>query len=130
MRALVENLYALQQLVNSPVSAERDARVQALRDVIPAPVLSHFDRLLTVGRKGVSVVRDGICRQCHLRVPSGTAASLARPKDLFICDNCGAYLYVPLEEIPASGNSTPPVNVAPVPAPAKKPRRKAVVAAQ
>ncbi len=126
MRAILENLYALQQLQLQTVaaSAERDAKIRKLREKIPAPVLSHFDRLTAVGRKGVALVRDGVCRGCYLRVPSGTAASLARPRDLFLCDNCGAYLLVPLDEINPPADST-----SPVPAPVRKTRKKPVATA-
>ena len=126
MRAIVESLYALQQLQlqTGPASAERDAKMRKLREKIPAPVLSHYDRLVGMGRKGVSIVRNGICRGCYLRVPSGTAASLAHPKDLYLCDNCGAYLFVPLDEINPPVDSTPPV-----PAPVRKTRKKPVAVA-
>jgi predicted nucleic acid-binding Zn-ribbon protein len=126
MRAIVENLYALQQLQLQTIaaSAERDAKIRKLREKIPAPVLSHFDRLMAMGRKGVALVHNGICRGCYLRVPSGTAASLARPKDLFLCDNCGAYLLVPLDEINPPADSTPPM-----PAPVRKTRKKPVATA-
>jgi predicted nucleic acid-binding Zn-ribbon protein len=126
MRAIVENLYALQQLQlqTVPASAERDAKIRKLREKVPAPVLSHFDRLIGIGRKGVALVRDGICRGCYLRVPSGTAASLAQAKDLYLCDNCGAYLLVPLDEINPPADSTPPV-----PVPVRKKRKKPVATA-
>jgi predicted nucleic acid-binding Zn-ribbon protein len=128
MRATVENLFALQQLQlqTVPASAERNAKIRKLREKIPVPVLSHFDRLMAMGRKGVALVHDGICRGCHLRVPSGTAASLARPKDLYLCDNCGAYLLVPLDEINPPVDSTPPM---PVPVPVRKTRKKPVATA-
>jgi predicted nucleic acid-binding Zn-ribbon protein len=125
MRTIVENLYTLQQLQlqTAPASTEREAQIRKLRGKIPPPVLSHFDRLLAIGRKGVALVQNGICRGCHLRVPSGIAASLARPKDLYLCDNCGAYLLVPLGEI------SPPVDSAPpIPVPARKKTRKKPVA--
>ena len=120
MRATVENLFALQQLQlqTVPASAERNAKIRKLREKIPVPVLSHFDRLMAMGRKGVALVHDGICRGCHLRVPSGTAASLARPKDL--------YLLVPLDEINPPVDSTPPM---PVPVPVRKTRKKPVATA-
>ena len=126
MRAIVENLYALQQLQlqTVPASAEQEAKMKKLRAKVPAPVLSHYDRLMAMGRKGVALVHNGICRGCHLRVPSGMAASLIRPKDLYLCDNCGAYLLVPLDEINPPADSTPPM-----PAPVRKTRKKPVATA-
>jgi hypothetical protein len=126
MRTTVENLYALQQLQlqAGPVSTERAAMIKLLRGQIPAQILGHFDRLLAQGRKGVALVRNGVCRECHIRVPSGTAASLIHPKDLYLCDNCGRYLLLPLDElIPAAEPSVPQ------PEPARKPRKKPVALA-
>jgi len=126
MRTTVENLYALQQLQlqTAPASPARDAEIQKLREGIPAQILAHFDRLIAQGRKGVALVRGGVCRECHIRVPSGTAASLVQPKDLYLCENCGRYLLLPLDEIhPAVEVPVPP------PAPARKTRKKPVAAA-
>ncbi|SRR5208283_2575406 len=121
MRMTVENLYALQQLQlqAGPVSAEREAMIKLLRETIPAQILGHFDRLMAQGRKGVALVRNGVCRECHIRVPSGTAASLVQPKDLYLCDNCGRYLLLPLDEIVPAAE--PP---APLPVPVHKARRR------
>jgi hypothetical protein len=124
MRMTVENLYALQQLQTAPVSAEREAQIKLLREKIPAQILAHFDRLIAQGRKGVALVSNGVCRECHIRVPSGTAASLIHPKDLYLCDNCGRYLLLPLDEIAAPAE--PPASQ---PAPVRKTRKKPVAAA-
>jgi predicted nucleic acid-binding Zn-ribbon protein len=126
MRTTVEKLYALQQLQlqTAPASVEREAQIRELREGIPAQILAHFDRMIAQGRKGVALVRNGVCRECHIRVPSGTAASLIQPKDLYLCDNCGRYLLLPLDEI------TPPAEApAPLPAPVRKTRKKRVAAA-
>ena len=126
MRATVEKLYALQQLQlqTAPASPEREAQIQKLREGIPVQILGHFDRLIAQGRKGVALVRNGICRECHIRVPSGTAASLVQPKDLYICDSCVRYLLLPLDEIAAPVEAPEPL-----PAPVRKARKKPVAAA-
>ncbi len=126
MRTTVENLYALQQLQlqTAPVSAQREAQVRLLREKIPAPILAHFERMIAQGRKGVALVRDGVCRECHIRVPSGTLASLVHPKDLYICDSCGRYLLLPLDEIAPPAEPPPPP-----PVPVRKTRKKAAAAA-
>ncbi len=125
MRTTVENLYALQQLQlqTVPATPAREAEIGKLREGIPLQILAHFDRLIAQGRKGVALVRNGVCRECHIRVPSGTAASLVQPKDLYLCENCGRYLLLPLEEI------TPEVTPAPLPLPVRKTRKKPVAAA-
>lgn len=61
----------------------------------------HFLRLLAAGRKGVGLVRHGVCSACHLRVADATVANLRQSADLPLCENCGAYLLLDAEEKPA-----------------------------
>jgi predicted nucleic acid-binding Zn-ribbon protein len=101
MRAIAESMYQLQQLVrsNEPTTPAGETQIRKLRAEIPAQVLGHFDRLMKQGRAGVALVRHGVCGECHLRVSVGTLASLIRPKDLHLCDNCGSYLLMPQDEV-------------------------------
>ena len=101
-------MLALQKLVfpSVPPTPEGQARIDGLRKLVPAPVLTHFDRMVKHGKKGVALVRHGVCSECHIRVPVGVLASLVAPKDVYLCDICGCYLLLPLEEMPA--NIIPP----------------------
>jgi len=129
MRATIETLYALQQLVlpATPATAKSEARIHELRAKVPAPVLAHFDRMIALGRKGVAPVRHGVCSGCHIRVSIGTLASLVYPKDLYLCDNCGCYLLLESEEIDALAESSTPA-AAVIRKLRKKPRAVAVAA--
>ncbi len=102
MKAMVENLFALQQLLlkSSRLTSEQEAKVRQLRKNVPLPVLGHFERIIKTGRRGVALVRRGVCCECHVRVSAGTAASLIRPKDLYLCESCGRYLLLDPEEAP------------------------------
>src|SRR5205814_10162918 len=99
-------------------AAEHGAQIEALRKLIPAPLLVTFDRSQTRGRKSVSIVRNGVCNECHLQIPIGVVTSLASSEEIQRCGNCGRYLYLPPDQL-----------LAPAPLPAKpakpaKPRRK------
>lgn len=100
MRQTVERLLALQKLIldTDPLTPEAEAEIQRLREQVPAPVLGHFDRLVARGKKAVALVHHGVCSECHLRVSSGTLASLAYGADLHLCDHCGRYLLLPADE--------------------------------
>jgi hypothetical protein len=113
MRATIETLYALQQLLlpATPAAAKPEARIRGMRAKVPAPVLAHFDRMIALGRKGVAPVRHGVCSGCHIRVSIGTLASLIQPKDVYLCDNCGCYLLLQPEEIDALAESSTPAAV-------------------
>jgi predicted nucleic acid-binding Zn-ribbon protein len=100
MREIIENLLALQKLINQALasSPEQTAKIAELRKPVPLPILDHFDRMISRGRNGVALVRHGMCGECHLRIPVGTLASLVAPQDVYLCETCACYLILPLEE--------------------------------
>lgn len=119
MTKLIEDLLALQTLLRlgDSASPEQKADIEALRAGIPEPILAHFLRQLAAGRKGVALVRNGVCGECHLRISHAMNHMLGRSSDLFVCENCGAF-------IAAVPTETAPVATA---APAAKPRRRRAV---
>lgn len=121
MIEMMESLLTLQQIELKrarPTSAVKE-EITRLRSGIPEGVLGHFDRLLARGKKGVAVARNGVCSECHLKISSGTLASLPHRNDIHLCDSCGRYLYLPPETVTAVPDASP------APAKATKPRRKA-----
>jgi hypothetical protein len=94
MKQLLDNLLLLQNL---ELGLERVAAgglgSEDLRKKIPSQVLQHYDRLRARGKKGVALVRHGVCAQCHMQVAVGLLASLRRQDNLYRCENCGSYLY-------------------------------------
>jgi predicted nucleic acid-binding Zn-ribbon protein len=115
----MEKLFALQtlQLKTGSTKGTQEAEMEGIRKAIPAPILAHYDRLLARDKKGVAVVRNGVCTECHIRVAIGALASLAQEDDIQVCGNCGRYLFLPANE-PVIPVSTPP------PAAVKPARRK------
>ncbi len=102
MRQIMKNMLALQklQLQTKPLSLESERAILALREHVPEPTLHHFDRLIARGKRGVAIVHNGTCGQCHLRLPSGTMAALIWAKEIQRCDNCGRYLHLADQEPP------------------------------
>jgi predicted nucleic acid-binding Zn-ribbon protein len=94
MKELINNLLKLQTLEFDGSVAKTDARIAALRVVIPAQILGHYDRLVVRGKKGVAAVRNQICAGCHVQVPRATVMTLIHGDDIRICENCGRYLYL------------------------------------
>ena len=122
MRQMMEQLLALQALLlrDEPLTAEEDAQTVKLRANVPAPIQGHFDRLIARGKKGVASVRHGVCSECHLRISIGTVARLVSDNEIFLCENCGRYLYLAPEEVPALAAPSRPAA-----APIKRPRKRA-----
>jgi hypothetical protein len=63
-------------------------------------------------------------RECHLRLPSGMMAALARTNEVHLCGNCGRYLHLTENEPPGLTNSPPPIKV-PAKLRARRTRQKA-----
>ena len=97
---LLNELQTLELLARK--SADQKARIAALREEIPDPLLGHYDRLMTRGKKGVALVRrvtgGGLCTGCRMRLPSGPYATLLRDEDVAMCENCARYLLLEPEE--------------------------------
>ena len=74
--------------------------VESLACSVAPPILAHFLRNLSSGRRGVALVRHGVCSECHIQVPSSVMYALVQPHDLHLCDHCGCYLLLPEDEIP------------------------------
>lgn len=113
----IEQLFELQKLQLGPENdtAQIRARIEAIRSEVPGPILAHYDRLLQRGKKGVALVRHGVCTGCQMRLATGVHAALIRDEDIAMCDTCARYLLL----APEAAEPAP----APKP-PAKRGRRK------
>jgi predicted nucleic acid-binding Zn-ribbon protein len=85
-------LFELQTLEAAPDSSQHRARVDGLRREVPAPILAHYDRLVQRGKRGVALVRRGVCTGCQMRLATGIHAALVRDEDITMCDTCARYL--------------------------------------
>ena len=118
MNELFQNLVKLQSLeFSDDRDAQAEATMAALRALIPAQILGHYDRLVARGKKGVAALRGQVCTGCHMQVPLGVVMTLRHGQDIQLCENCGRYLYLPAE------NETENVGPAAAPKPARKPRK-------
>lgn len=120
MNAVLQNLLKLQAIDFAETkNATSEAQGKELRAQIPQPILSHYERLVARGKKGVALVRNHTCTGCYMRQPLGKITTLMRGEDIQLCDSCGRYLYLPPEvETPMAEQP------AAAPKAAKTPRRK------
>ena len=100
MRIILESLLALQklELVPGKASPERDRQIVAVRGKIPGRLLAHYDSLMANGRKGVALVEDGTCSECHQPVVVSALNGLTHDHPIQICIHCRCFLYWPVEE--------------------------------
>ena len=99
MKSTMENLFALQKLLlETRTKPDRRGEIESLRKKIPETILGHFDRRRMRGKKGVAIVRSGVCGECHTKIAIGILGALAFETDVQLCGNCGRYLYLPDDE--------------------------------
>lgn len=122
---IIEQLLALQELDLGARAGTSGARkqIEALRPEVPAPILGHYDRLVSRGKKAVALVRRGVCTGCQMQLPSGVYAKLLRDDDICVCDNCARYLVRAPDDLPGA------VAVVPVAAKGRPARRRSRAAA-
>jgi len=126
MTDLILNLVKLQSLDFHEPGDVSESQRDELRNSIPQPILAHYDRLVTRGKKGVAIVRNQVCTGCHMRLPIGTINTLMQNLDIQLCDTCGRYLYLAPEPAPAA--QEPPPATGPEAKPARKPRKRKAAA--
>ena len=118
MNDLLSNLLKLQDLdFSAPPAKDAASQREAIRALVPQPILGHYDRLISRGKKGVALVRNQVCTGCHMRLPIGTINTLMQGHDIQLCDTCGRYLVlVETNEVKVEE----PVKAKPAPKPRKR----------
>jgi hypothetical protein len=118
MKTAVSSLYELQkiELLSPSDSTGTNAAVNRLRESISPDFLSVYDRYRLRGRKAVTVVRNGVCGECHLRIPLGTLVDLMHGDEVMRCGNCGRFLFLP-EDAPIAIATTSPATPIPTTTP-------------
>jgi hypothetical protein len=104
------------------------ARIADERTKVPPFILAHHDRVRARGKTSTVPVKDWICRSCYISVPSGLRTKLASRDDICVCENCGAYIYLPTEqeqsewdaELARKREAAMKAAAPPVPVPARK----------
>ena len=93
----------------APEYEEYKRKVELLRAPLPTSILVHYDKRIARGKLGIAPIRGGVCGACYLALPSGRLADLRRnPRELNVCDHCGAFIYVADEESALSNPSSEP----------------------
>ena len=108
MKNIIENLLTLQTFELSAATGNKAEKLRAeLRAKIPAPILGHYDRLRTRGKKGITIIRNQVCSGCHVGVPRNTVLTLMQATDIQLCESCGCYLCLPEQVNPAIPAKSP-----------------------
>jgi|ERR1043166_1179818 predicted nucleic acid-binding Zn-ribbon protein len=118
MNTILQPLLKLQTIeFGAHAGSAAETEAAALRAVIPATVLTHYERFRARGKKGLATVSNQVCSGCHMAITTAKLASLMRGADIERCESCGRYLCLAAVEI------------VPLPKATKKPRKRKEIAA-
>ncbi|PTX94582.1 hypothetical protein [Opitutus sp. ER46] len=115
MSQLVDDLLTLQNLVRlgDAATAEQKGQIEKLRAAVPPAISNHFFRQLRGGRRGIALVRNGVCGECHLRLSHAMVHMLSRSNDLLMCESCGTFVTLSPEDKHAIGAVAAGVTIKP-----------------
>ena len=75
-----------------------EALMESLRANLSLKVLGQHDGLRARGRGSVAEVRQAVCSGCKMNLPSATRAEVKRQKTLVLCDHCGRFIFLAMDE--------------------------------
>ncbi len=94
---------AARKLAESGTMSDDD--LQKLRELIaenrrqvPSFALAHFDRLESAGQSGLAETVNGKCTACGADIAEDELEYLKKNKNIGVCDNCFAFVYMPSEK--------------------------------
>lgn len=93
----LQDEYSLLRPKQYTAKKKYEEEIAEVRKGIPAPILSHHDRI-RIRRASTKAVTNWVCMGCHIAVPMGLRTKLAQDNDIVVCENCGAYMYLPEDE--------------------------------
>ena len=96
-----QSLYLDWKRARAPRKAKLQVAMDRIRNRVPEHLIQRVEDYL--GRDKLALVSGdtGICGGCHIRLPNGVANTIAFSDDLFLCENCGCFVYARAED-PAS----------------------------
>jgi hypothetical protein len=99
------------------------ATIESLRTKVPPQILGHYDRMVARGKKGIALVRNGVCRECHVRLAIGAMQVLRHGSDIQLCGNCGRYLHLEEDVAAPAGPAVSHTASSPKPTPKVRTRK-------
>jgi len=100
MNTALLSLLDLQEILRrgDRASSAEKARASRLRKSIEPPVLEHLYHQLACNRRSVALVRNGVCGECHIRLPIAVLYELRNSDAVPFCENCGCFVALAADE--------------------------------
>ncbi len=105
MKTKVDELLKLQELekqLKSLKSSKKKKEIKEeiflLKSQIPMDILNRFARLSSRFGNALVKANDGICHGCFINLPSSQASEINYSESLYVCQNCGRFLYLDTKE--------------------------------
>lgn len=93
-----QSLYLDWRRARAPRKAKLQVAMDRIKNRVPEHLIQRVEDYL--GRDKLALVSGdtGICGGCHIRLPNGVANTIAFSNELFLCENCGCFVYAQADE--------------------------------
>ena len=92
-----QSLYLDWEHARAPRKAKLQAAMERIKNRVPEHLVQRAEDYLSRGKPALVSGDNGICGSCHIRLPNGVTNTIAVNEELFICENCGSFVYAGLE---------------------------------
>ena len=88
-----QNLHLEWERARAPRKAKLQNAMDRIKNRVPEYLVERVEEFISKGRMPLVPEIHGTCGGCHLMLPGGIANHLAATDELFLCENCGAFVY-------------------------------------
>ncbi len=103
----LQGLYLECKRARAPRKAKLEAAIEKIKNRVPEHLAQRVEDYLQRDKLALVSGDNGICGGCHLRLPNGVVNSIAFNNSLFICENCGCFVYAQAIESPNDSSALP-----------------------
>ena len=88
-----QNLFLQCKRARGANKEKLQASMEKIKNRVPEHLAERLEDFLLKGTLALVPSTNGACGSCYLLLPQGIANSLALTEGLFICENCGHFVY-------------------------------------
>ena len=89
----LQNLFLQSKRARGANKEKLQAAMEKVKNRVPEYLAERVEDFLHKGTLALVSGTNGACGSCYLLLPQGVANTLALTEGLFICENCGHFVY-------------------------------------
>jgi len=89
----LQNLYLELKRARGTRKEKIEKAIEKIKNRVPEYLAQRVEDFLGRGNLALTPALNETCSGCHLMLPRGIANQLAVSEGLFVCENCGRFVY-------------------------------------